>query len=183
MKNIAFLLLLFISSSYGQFTNHFEWDENDKIHYEKVISIDGFSADELYTRSKEFFANSFKSANDVIQMDDKSVHSIIGKASSSLNIQSGKHIFPAKLLYTLRIECKEGKYRYQIYGFRISPMNGSEFPAEIVFNKEAEDRFNSKKATKNGKVVGLSYRDETKRSISELITLIETSMLKPKSEW
>ncbi len=92
--------------------------------FQEVVQVPGVSADALYSRAKEWFAETFVSAQDVVQLDDVANHKLIGKGiteeySSYLVFDGSAH---AK--FTIKIECKNGRYRYSIYGieesFRVS---------------------------------------------------------------
>ena len=58
MKKLALLLFLF-----------FPFYANSQ-SYSKVIEVPGKTADHLYSSAREWFALTFKSANNVLQMDD-----------------------------------------------------------------------------------------------------------------
>ncbi len=49
------------------------------LHYEDVIKVDStIKQNELYNMGLQWFANSFKSSNDVIQLKDQDTYTIIG---------------------------------------------------------------------------------------------------------
>jgi hypothetical protein len=76
----------------------------------KVDSV-AKSKDELYTSSKMFIAQTWKSAKDVIQMDDKEGGVIIikGKSIQERVFQLNNHVWVYS--YTITIQIKDGKYR------------------------------------------------------------------------
>lgn len=45
--------------------------EKRKVSYSEVVQVEGATQSELYKRAKVWFVNAFRSANDVIQLDDK----------------------------------------------------------------------------------------------------------------
>lgn len=47
--------------------------------YTEVVNANGKSSDQLYSTAREWFAESFKSANNVLQMDDPVAGKLIGK--------------------------------------------------------------------------------------------------------
>ena len=97
--------------------NIFPLDENGKITYSEVVNADSITSDELFVRAHTWFANSFKSANNVIQLNDKEAGRLIGKGnldagipkSNSGIIKSGILVF---VYFTVDIQVKEGKYKY-----------------------------------------------------------------------
>jgi hypothetical protein len=68
-----------------------------------VVSVDTtITKDELFGRGMAFFANTFKSAKDVIQLSEPVSGKIVGKG-----IVGDKKVM-------ITIDCKDGKYRYDI---------------------------------------------------------------------
>ncbi|MCO6367867.1 DUF4468 domain-containing protein [Roseivirga pacifica] len=94
-------------------------DENGNFFVEEVVEADG-DADELYTRAKLLIVNTFRSANAVIQLDDKENHILIGKGYSGLVVRGslGNVLFK-DLYYTLKIETRDGRFKYSQYDFRM----------------------------------------------------------------
>ncbi len=93
---------------------------NGEINYTEVVSLDSsIKKDELYYRAKKWFADTYKSANDVIQMQDKDAGTLIGKGifvvQYILNFMG--HADPADVSHTVKIYTKDGKYKYEITDF------------------------------------------------------------------
>ena len=55
---------------------------NGEVVYTEVIKVDSLNAKELYNRAKKWIVLNYKSANDVIQLDDKEDGILIGKGNS-----------------------------------------------------------------------------------------------------
>lgn len=72
----------------------------------KVIELEDINKSTLYSNALSFFANNFKSANDVIQMKDESSGKVIGKGFIKDGNDSRK--------LTITIDVKDNKYRYAI---------------------------------------------------------------------
>jgi hypothetical protein len=71
--------------------------------YSGVVELDStYSSSTLYSNALSFFAMTFKSSNDVIQMKDPVSGKIIGKG-----IANDRNV-------TITISCKDGKYKYEI---------------------------------------------------------------------
>lgn len=87
--------------------------DTKSIVYTEVVNVDSASSEELFSRGQEWFALSYKSSNDVLQLKDKESGKIIGKAAVALNypymgtMYNGGHIH-----YTISIYVKEGRYKY-----------------------------------------------------------------------
>ena len=79
----------------------------------KVDSV-AKSKDELYTSSKMFIAQTWKSAKDVIQMDDKEGGVIVlkGKSVQERAFQLNNHVWIYS--YTVTIQIKDNKYKISV---------------------------------------------------------------------
>jgi hypothetical protein len=125
IKNI--LLSSFLMLSSVVFAQEFSINEKTgKISYEGIVKIDGASATDLYIKANEWFATTFNSASNVIQMQDKDAGKIIGKAA----IEVENRGYPNGVFdFTIKFTAKEGRYRYVLtdiaHDKRGSALNGS----------------------------------------------------------
>lgn len=76
--------------------------------FSEVVPVEGVTADQLYTRAKMAVAEMFKSAKDVIQLDDKENGVIIVKGSNQIGSD------PVYVHFTLRFYAKDEKYKIDI---------------------------------------------------------------------
>lgn len=134
----------------------------NKITYSEVVYVDSTSnKQDLFLRAREWFAKTFNSANDVIQMQDKEDGILIGKGSievflKSLGMTSGGNYFN----FTISMYFKYGRYKYEITDFTYS--NGSSFKntsAEYLYNAKEDD-----------------YPRLTKKANIEVFNQLETQM-------
>lgn len=95
-------------------------DETGKIVFTEVVEVPNVTKDQLYSRAYEWFAKTFNSAQNVIQMQDKENGKIVGKgifdemnASGTLGMGGVKGY--AK--FTISIYLKDGKYKYEVADF------------------------------------------------------------------
>lgn len=106
-------LLLFIS--FNTFAQNSTLPIDGATHlitYTEIVKASG-NKDELYSRSKEWFAKTYNSAQRVIQMDDKESGKIVGKAMMQV-YDNGDCGY---INYTISISVKDGKYKYEINNF------------------------------------------------------------------
>lgn len=86
--------------------------------YSEIVKVPGKSASQLYLSAREWFAESFKSANDVLQMDDKENGKLIGKGSMPVSVQykSAFNTVPIILhaTFTIKVSVKDSTYKYEI---------------------------------------------------------------------
>lgn len=101
MKSLILLLVIILSPSiYGQ--TNFNWDKVDSISKNK---------NEIYSTTKMFISQTWNSAQDVIQNDDKDAGMILLKGLSvqSLFFQGNNHTWTFS--YTVKFLMKDNKYR------------------------------------------------------------------------
>lgn len=136
-KSLLIILLLLPTAMQAQSIQIPVDSATRKIDYQGVVKADGLTKDELYTRAREWFAKTFNSAKDVIQMDDKSAGKIIGKGAANGSYFYLLTTIRFTLYYTVSITVKDGRYRYEITDIeaqnepdRYMP-NPPRFPADI----------------------------------------------------
>ena len=89
-------------------------------NYQGVVNVDG-TAQDMYNKAKTWFAITYKSANDVIQLDDAANATIIGKGITFV----GHGITGVRFLYTIKIEGRENRFRYTVTVNDIHPSGGT----------------------------------------------------------
>ena len=143
-------------------------DENGKLSISEIVTVDSTTKNELYVRSKQFFVDYFKSANDIIQLDDKDEAIVIGKGASKIP--------DLLILYSIRIQSKEGRYKYEIYdvSFQFSSTIAnytSINSAEWMFDK-------ARYYKKNGEVSKTleRHKNETMNIFNDLVRAIKLTM-------
>lgn len=94
--------------------------KDGKVTYVDVVQVDSISKDELYKRTKRWFIDTYKSAKDVIQLDDKENGEVIGKGFFEtywqITFYSGQNI---NVWQTIKVQVKDGRYRYEITDFNV----------------------------------------------------------------
>lgn len=105
---------------YGKGTMPF--NDAGEVVFSQVIPAEGYSADDIYTAAKIYITEAFRSANDVIQMDDKDNGILIVKGWREQAPQSGfMRTFagaPYQVHFTMKIQAREGRYKVDIYQLR-----------------------------------------------------------------
>jgi hypothetical protein len=129
--------------------------DTKRITYAEVVQMPGMSQAELYTRAKLWFAEAFKSAKDVVQADEKDAGLVQGEAWSPMQAHFMGKNMPAsniQLWYTVKLACREGRYRYEITDFKYKAPPTPQFP-NVPPPKPMEEVIAlwTKPAAKNGK--------------------------------
>jgi hypothetical protein len=88
-----------------------------KVVYSEVVQVDSASKNDLYLRCRAWFAKTFLSANNVIQMDDKEAGRIIGRAATKSSFVYFLVNFKFTLYYTIAVTIKDGRYKYELSDF------------------------------------------------------------------
>lgn len=115
------LLLFFAEFVYGQDTKLLDILplKDGKVTYAGVVQVDSVDKNQLYTRAKKWFVDTYKSAKDVIQLDDKENGEVIGKGFFKTMWQvtfiSSQEV---NVWHTIKISVKDNRFRYEITAFR-----------------------------------------------------------------
>ena len=123
MKTLKIAILLFSINTHGaaQAIDSIFPTKNEAAFYTKTVALDSsFNKNLLFLNAKKWFANYYKSANAVIQLDDKENGVIIGKGNFDANYTPSA-LFGLNYTVTVRhvveINVKDGKYKYEIRDF------------------------------------------------------------------
>jgi hypothetical protein len=82
--------------------------------YTKVVEIPNQNAEAMYYKAREWVAINFRSANDVIQLDDAKNLKIVAKGYLHAYYVLRKKSIPHYVRFTLMVDFKDNKYRYYI---------------------------------------------------------------------
>ena len=158
----------------------------NKITFQEVVQSPGISQDELYTRAREWFALTFKSAQDVIQMDDKASGKIIGKGAHRGTAMILLTPSAFSLNYTVSLTVKEGRYRYEITDFtsQSDPSqyipNPTRAPIDLwatdpdFKNKKGEYKTNVRPILYSAFTVGVSLKETLKAAMTKSATGVKS---------
>ena len=121
MKTVLLLCALFVSfAAVGQTAPLPTDSVTQKITYQGVVQVPGASQLELYSRAREWFAATFGSSKVVLEMDDRESGKLIGRAYAQFEFSGGfGPTLPWAMWRTIKVEMKEGRYRYTITNFML----------------------------------------------------------------
>lgn len=97
--------------------------------YSTIVEMQGKSVDQLYSKTREWFAETFNSANNVLQMDDPIAGKLIGKGAATI-VEPFNMVGIAKISssitfnvdFTVKVSLKEAKYKCDITDIFITPV-------------------------------------------------------------
>lgn len=109
MKNSICLLIamqIFVITNAQTFPT-----KDGKVFYEHVDTAADGTAAQLYDKAKIWLANIFNDSKEVIQVDNKESHTIIGKGL----FQFTQTMTPYNVRFTFQISTKDNRSRIQLY--------------------------------------------------------------------
>ena len=121
MRYTLILLFLFtITDSFSQKTDSIYPVRDGIINYYEVVKVDSTNKNQLYINAKKWIANSYKSAKNVIQLDDKESGEIILKGNSDVSYDNalGMTII-VNVNHVFKISVRDNKYKYEFTDFSI----------------------------------------------------------------
>jgi hypothetical protein len=111
-----------------------------QVTYTSIIEASGIKKDLIYSRVREWVALNFKSAQNVIQMDDKESGKIITKgllpSYYTYRMLGSDRQWPYNLRFTLNIAIKDEKLRVQVSDFETEyPQSGFAVSTNLSANE------------------------------------------------
>ncbi|HAN19607.1 MAG: hypothetical protein A2X13_14795 [Bacteroidetes bacterium GWC2_33_15] len=110
MKKIIFILLILVSTlSVAQ----------NPYGFEDIIKVDSLSKDEIYDLARIWFTETFVSANNVLQIQDKEAGQLIGRGSigyTSATFMANEAV-NGNISFLVKIFVKDGRFKYIITDF------------------------------------------------------------------
>jgi hypothetical protein len=172
---IVFILAAFASNLHSQ-ENIFPIDSiNGKITYSEIIQVDSVNSQELYVRAHAWFAHTFISAQNVIQLDDKEAGRIIGKGTFAVadNVENpglmNVHV-SGTVDFTIEIQTKDGRYKYIFtnLSFKLLGMQERDLRSEILSTSGTyKNKMNLR---------WLELRENTDKTVLNIISSLKQAM-------
>ncbi|WP_343304419.1 DUF4468 domain-containing protein [Chitinophaga niabensis] len=124
MKNTIIIFFLVMSTNcLSQSTTQYLLDVlpiiEGSVKYIGIEKLDSLNRNIIYDRGKRWVVDSYKSANDVIQLDDKENGEIVLKGYFKENWEATfMTIIAVDIYQTVKLQFKDGRYRYEIGNIR-----------------------------------------------------------------
>ncbi len=119
---MALKLGLKTQQTYAYYENQKSFDADTVLSYNEIVKIYGVNKNELFSRSRKWFDNSFKDYKAVININDKESGELSGKGIMHFDIlwqYMGKNYLPIDVEFYTTIKVKDGKYRYEFTNFKV----------------------------------------------------------------
>lgn len=127
------IAILFIGELFSQNVVIDKDSATGKYSYSEVLKVDGKSAEQLYKNAKYWIVLNFKSAKDVIQLEDKENNKIICKG----NFETGWMGKSGHVNNTMILEFKDNRYKITVTDFSYYSSGSGEvsFDGPMAFRK------------------------------------------------
>lgn len=152
MKTCIFLLVVVLCSVSASVAQTLEMDSTTgKLMYRRVVKLDSVEAGVLYERARQWLVRAYKSADDVLQYENKTEGKLMGRGlwipAASVNNEKNEHV--------IIIECRDGRVRYTFTDFVRETYDttlGRQRKAleAIKFMKKASQDYYAKEAARMG---------------------------------
>lgn len=185
MKKVLLLLWLFFPNhTMAQIIDELPKDENGKLCFSEVVYVDSLKKNQLYLNSKQFFNDAYASVKNVIQSDDKYSAVVIGRVFNFVPIESNPVFkdMPEQMWYTLKIQCKDGRYKYEIYDISFKSIDPKVHPT--IYAKDYFDKvyyFKNDGTTPKGSTH--RYKVSMENAIQSIIYLLKFSLSRSEKDW
>ena len=120
MKNVLLLCLLCYSLSAAAqdpYAGIPRDSATGKLAYQGIVPVPGASKEALFVRAHEWVSATFRSAKDVVQLDDKQAGVLVVKGCYIPTSIGSTGIYATYYWHTVKIEVKDGRFRYTITDF------------------------------------------------------------------
>ena len=159
------LLLLFVFSASCSLAQK-------PLECDTIIECPGMTADKIYSKMKYFVADYFKSAQNVIQLDDKEEHRLLCKGNVRFEVRNLTwHMLDGVINFTLDLQAKDGKYRIVMRDFSHDNFDkkfGDRWSMGLVYTEVPEGFKKGKK----------QYNEMKKRAIPLIIDTMAMTIAK-----
>jgi len=121
-KYLLIVFLSYLSVTIFSQNTEFPIDSiSGEILYSEIIQVQSKTQDQLYLSARDWFMSSFISSQNVVDVDDKGMGIIYGKGNINVHLSIAFKGDAGYVNFVVRIEVKEGRYRYSFTEFEHRP--------------------------------------------------------------
>lgn len=169
---LTIIILINPYFSYAQLIDELTTDQAGSLNISEVIIAEGLRKETLYVNSRETLVGIFKSSKDAIQFDDKETGIVIAKGF--VPVPSGF----GKMWFTLKIQCKDGRYKYEFYDVYFGDAPGPYNSANYLFDKS-----NYFKSNGTPKSYPLKCKEDMLNKFNELAVRLKSGVAKNSGDF
>ncbi len=154
--------------------------KDGKVNYTDIVMIDSMDKSKLYNKAKKWFIDQYKSAKDVIQLDDKENGEVIGKGFFETEWQTSiMSVQNVSVWHTVKVYMKDNKFKYEITNFKLKYyVPPTQFSSGSIIETAIEDF--GKDREKNTKRY---FADVDKQVITLISSLLNFMKAPVKDDW
>lgn len=115
----------------------FARNEEGEIAYGEVVQVEGLSKENIFNLTKSYLADEYNDVDEAIELEDKDLGMILVEGWFPVTVYSFNVYGTYKVWHSLKIEMKEGRYRYQIYNLKLQYKLEPKVSAETMFADES----------------------------------------------
>lgn len=148
-----------------------------RIQYTAVVPVPEASQVELYARAQLWFADTFGSTKQVVQVADQAAGVLQGTAYYPQVLEVGGARYPELLWYTVKLVLKDGRYKYEFTDFRLQAYTDTYAVAAVAVPAEAAIDIEHQKGTARN--LARATRREMLVAGTVLTAALQAGMSKP----
>jgi|GEM_PF-3361123 len=107
--------------------------KDGSVFYERIDSSFKKQKDDVYKSAKIWFAETFRNSNSVLKMDDKELGELVGKGTTIIEFQYGNSELKYWSRFTIKLSCRNNKFRVQIYDIGLQPGGEQEYESVELY--------------------------------------------------
>ena len=174
-KLLVFSMVLVSFVSYGQ-------NEGTAIVYSQVIDVPNTPKNELYSGVKQWLASSYKSLNNVSQLDDRESGVFIGKGTMSWTSESfSMGCATGYIDYQIKAQVKDNKLKLELSNFQHKAKVGSVSACSLGLITDKEE-YKSGIFSGPYNKIWIQMKDDTKNYFNELLSSLQTTIKTTKKD-
>lgn len=193
-----YLEVWYNKSSYDNETDYYKKEKtsiiiplNEKkiVMFTDVIEINNLSADQIYDRAKLALTGFWTSTKDVTQLDDSKNYIIVSKGWANWVQDSDAFLTRGfKVWFSVKIECRDGRYRISIYDVKSSNTSSSIYGSVTVeaTPSEAYEYGVKENGRIKNNIYGLSWlawNEVANNTVNKIEELIKEAELNNSEDW
>lgn len=178
MKKIFIITILMLYSYSIKGQENFEWDV--------IVEAPGETEAQLYSKTKQFIAEAFVSAQDVLQNDDKEAGMILLKGTSITEVSANLHTHRAVFNFTTKIYVKDNKCRMvieNVHGIS-SSLGGNVWPTlPVADSYPAEKGYKKTSLSKKKYSLVMNLLKDDIQSLADGFKIKMSEPLEAEEDW
>jgi hypothetical protein len=159
----------------------------EPLRYSEIIEVPAVNKDELFIRGREWFNENFKSAKDVLQINDKENGELSGKGIMEVPFELnyvGKMKYFTFVRFQMSVWVKDEKYKYELTNLDIiGDSNNIQFGLITTSNETSVKSFGYSAKKMNEMYLSIKQGAELKAKLMIEDLLAKMSKESKSSDW